>query len=85
MMNKSGPRTEPCGKPCRIGDGDDLVFLSCINSFLFEKYEMNHCNAVLVTPVPAKRSRTKIKCEIVSKVTLRSRRMRMEKRPESAA
>lgn len=64
MRNKTGARTGPCGTPCRIGEGNELVFLPCINCILSKRYEMNHCNEVLVTPLRAKRS-SKIECEIV--------------------
>ncbi len=61
------------------------MFFICTNCFLSVRYELNHFRAVPMTPVPAKRS-SKTGCEMVSKATLRSRRMRMERgRPESAA
>ncbi len=83
-MNKRGPNAEPWGTPWCNGDENDLMFFICTNCFLSERYELNHFRAVPVTPVPAKRS-SKTGCDMVSKAALRSRRMRMERRPESAA
>lgn len=49
-----------------------------------DKYDVSQFSDVLVMPMEARRSR-RILCEIVSKAEVKSRRMSMVRRPESAA
>lgn len=84
MIKSRGPRTEPCGILWVSGEGDDLVFCPWMNWEQSDRYKWNNWRGMPETPVAARRSERMV-WDIVSKVALRSRCIRMARRPESAA
>ena len=46
MLNKRGPRTDPCGIPCFIGPGEENLPLQKTNWLLFVRYDFRKGNAL---------------------------------------
>ena len=83
-MKRRGPRTEPWGTPVVTGEGSEEKDLSWINWVRSVRYEWNQRRGVWVMPIEESLWR-RVRCEMVSNAALRSRRMRMESEPVSAA
>ena len=83
-MNRMGPSTEPWGTPEERGDGWDVKVFNWMNCVRPERYDLNQSRGVSEIPIDANLSR-RVVWEMVSKAALRSRRMRMDNSPESAA
>ena len=83
-MNRRGPRTEPWGTPLETGEEPDLRFLSWANCVRPVRQDFSEARAMLVIPIEASLSR-RMSRETMLKAALRSRRTRMESKPESDA
>ncbi len=50
MRNSRGPRTDPCGTPCLVYVGSDVIPLMETHCLLFVRYDLNQLFAEPLIP-----------------------------------
>lgn len=85
MMNKIGPRTEPCGTLWQTGAGEDWAVPRTTQWYVPDRYDLNHSWAVPVMPRSLSRRSRRILLHTVSKAAERSQKINRVRLPESAA
>ena len=84
-MKRVGPSTEPWGTPHVTDWVWDLEPPMETYSVRSDRYDLNQFSAVLLRPIVEWRRSSKMLWSTVSKAAVRSRRMRREGEPASAA
>ena len=77
-MNRTEPRTEPCGTPQVRGDEGQLCGGIPTVDVWDERYEVKHCSEIEEMPNQMERRKSRMEWSRVSKAADRSRRQRQE-------